>query len=366
MPFNGSGTFTRVMNWVGDATAGFKIKADRHDQEDDNFAAGLSQCLTKDGQTTPTGPIKLGGQRLINVGDPTAAQDAVTRNWVDLNVTGGALIADDPPAAGKVGNLWWDSNSGNLFLRFDDGSSVQWVQVNVASPAAFNGGAFKRTSFTANSNAFQYDETTAYADIECVGGGGGGGSTGGGSGAGLGSAGSGGGGGGYCKRLIPITAAIRAATKTIVVGTAGTPGTNGGDSSYADGTWTIVGEGGLIGATGTHNGTIITKVGGLGGAGSGGYITAGAPGGNGLSFGSTQCGAGASASFPGHGGNSGFGGGGGRATPITASVSPSGTGGGNGFGYGSGGGGGGAVNAVGAASLGGNGNPGIIFITEYR
>ena len=38
MPFNGSGVFQRVRNWVADATAGIKIRADYHDAEDDGFA----------------------------------------------------------------------------------------------------------------------------------------------------------------------------------------------------------------------------------------------------------------------------------------------------------------------------------------
>jgi hypothetical protein len=80
--FNGSGTFQRVRNWVSDAAAGIKIRADYHDSEDDNFAAGLSFCLTKDGQTTPTGDIKLGGWRLTSVGNPINPQDAVTLNYL--------------------------------------------------------------------------------------------------------------------------------------------------------------------------------------------------------------------------------------------------------------------------------------------
>src|SRR5262245_10573486 len=83
MPFNGSGTFNRVRNWVADATAAIKIKADLHDSEDDNFASGLSQCLTKDGQTQPTANIPMNGKKLINLAEPTAAADAATKNYVD-------------------------------------------------------------------------------------------------------------------------------------------------------------------------------------------------------------------------------------------------------------------------------------------
>jgi hypothetical protein len=42
MPFDSNGVFTRVHNWVSDASAAIKIRADRHDEEDNNFASGLS------------------------------------------------------------------------------------------------------------------------------------------------------------------------------------------------------------------------------------------------------------------------------------------------------------------------------------
>ena len=79
MPFDGSGNFNRVMNWVSDAAAGIKIVATRHDSEDDNLAAGLSNTLTKDGQSQPTANIPMNGKRLTNLGAPTAATDAATK-----------------------------------------------------------------------------------------------------------------------------------------------------------------------------------------------------------------------------------------------------------------------------------------------
>jgi len=83
MPFDGSGNFNRVMNWVSDATAGIKIVATRHDSEDDNLAAGLSNTLTKDGQSQPTANIPMNGKRLTNLGAPSAATDAATKAYAD-------------------------------------------------------------------------------------------------------------------------------------------------------------------------------------------------------------------------------------------------------------------------------------------
>jgi len=78
MPFDGSGNFNRVMNWVNDALANIKILATRHDSEDDNFAAGLSNCITKDGQSQPTANIPMNGKRITNLANPVNPQDAMT------------------------------------------------------------------------------------------------------------------------------------------------------------------------------------------------------------------------------------------------------------------------------------------------
>jgi len=57
MAFNGSGTFVRLHNWVDDRNAAIKITADRHDEEDDGLAAGLSACITKNGESTTSALI---------------------------------------------------------------------------------------------------------------------------------------------------------------------------------------------------------------------------------------------------------------------------------------------------------------------
>lgn len=83
MGFNGSGTFIRVHSWQADQAAGTKIRADRMDAEDDGFATGLSNCLTRDGQSAPTAATPWGGQRLTSLGAATADGDALNRLTAD-------------------------------------------------------------------------------------------------------------------------------------------------------------------------------------------------------------------------------------------------------------------------------------------
>jgi hypothetical protein len=102
MSFNGSGTFLInsagqpvVTNTIISSTAFNALTAD--------IGTGLSTCLTKDGQTTPTANIELGGFKLVNVGAPTLSGDALSFGNAatvsnltatgTLNVSGASTIA---------------------------------------------------------------------------------------------------------------------------------------------------------------------------------------------------------------------------------------------------------------------------------
>ena len=55
--FNGSGQYNRYYNWANDKSNGINITASRFDTEDNGFATGLSNTITKDGQQTTTAKI---------------------------------------------------------------------------------------------------------------------------------------------------------------------------------------------------------------------------------------------------------------------------------------------------------------------
>jgi len=101
MAFNGSGVFQRLYNWVNDAAANIKIRADRMDNEMNGFATGLSTCITKDGQTTVTANLPMATFRHTGVGNATARnqyssfaqlQDG-NAAWVDGGGTADAITA---------------------------------------------------------------------------------------------------------------------------------------------------------------------------------------------------------------------------------------------------------------------------------
>src|SRR5690348_12461023 len=94
MPFNGSGTFTRVHNWQQDSAANIDITDSRMDAEDDGFATGLSTAICKDGQTTLTANI------------PFATFHHGPGRWRQCAGRGDAETG--PGRSGSVGGRGWD------------------------------------------------------------------------------------------------------------------------------------------------------------------------------------------------------------------------------------------------------------------
>ncbi|MBR3661774.1 MAG: tail fiber protein [Alphaproteobacteria bacterium] len=83
MPFDSQGKFTRIHSWEQDRINDVDIVSDRHDEEDDNFAEGLSACVCKDGRSVMSGNLNLGGYRINNVADGLAANDVVNKKQLD-------------------------------------------------------------------------------------------------------------------------------------------------------------------------------------------------------------------------------------------------------------------------------------------
>lgn len=77
MAFNGSGVFSRLYNWQTDKLNNIKILASRMDSEMDGMAAGLSNCMTKDGQQTVTADIPMSGFHFTGLGAGASSGDSV-------------------------------------------------------------------------------------------------------------------------------------------------------------------------------------------------------------------------------------------------------------------------------------------------
>lgn len=86
------GVFTRARNWAQDKLNGINPQAALFDQEDDNFASGLNNCVTKDGLNKPSATMDFNTQRLTALGDATGATDALNRQTADARYSLGAVV----------------------------------------------------------------------------------------------------------------------------------------------------------------------------------------------------------------------------------------------------------------------------------
>jgi hypothetical protein len=111
IPYNGAGVFTRLYSFVQDRINGIKINSSRMDGELDGIATALSNCITKDGQTTLTANIPFNGRKITGLGDATADTDALNRQTADaryLRSHGGCRLTR--PSTTTLRLIPWNGN----------------------------------------------------------------------------------------------------------------------------------------------------------------------------------------------------------------------------------------------------------------
>jgi len=104
MPFNGAGVFTRIYSWITDAANGLYVDATRTDTDSDDIADGLTNCITRDGQSPATANIPLGGFKITGLATGTLGTDAVnfTQTFVAPSYTGGVTFSGGLIGTGNV------------------------------------------------------------------------------------------------------------------------------------------------------------------------------------------------------------------------------------------------------------------------
>lgn len=76
-----------------------------------------------------TGKIINAFGPIVLPADPTAALQAATKQYVDAKPSG-ATVSDTAPTGAAVGTLFYESDSGMLFINYNDGDSIQYVAVS--------------------------------------------------------------------------------------------------------------------------------------------------------------------------------------------------------------------------------------------
>lgn len=94
MPFDGSGSFSLIHNWIDDQDANIEIMADRMLQQQQDIANGLSACVTRAGLGAMVGNLPMGGKRITALGAPVMGDDAATKDYVDAGDVAAKAYAD--------------------------------------------------------------------------------------------------------------------------------------------------------------------------------------------------------------------------------------------------------------------------------
>ena len=83
--------------------------------------------------------------------------------WQDSTGGGGAsvTISDTPPAA-SPGDLWWESDTGRLKIRYQDTDSTQWVDVAPPLAPSLSSNAPATASSTGSAGDIRYDSGYVY------------------------------------------------------------------------------------------------------------------------------------------------------------------------------------------------------------
>ena len=125
----------------------------------------------------------LSGTNTIYYRSGTDAWSAVTIGN-GISFSGGALsesvaISDTPPSSPIAGNLWWESDSGILYIYYNDGNTSQWVALTSgggipiglkgvtdgSSAAAGDVGEFIQQNKTASSGSLTVSVIGTYSSI---------------------------------------------------------------------------------------------------------------------------------------------------------------------------------------------------------
>tara|TARA_B100001113_G_scaffold269583_1_gene224326 strand:- start:583 stop:1362 length:780 start_codon:yes stop_codon:yes gene_type:complete len=108
-----------------------------NDQKIETTGAGVSVY----GGTTTTGlstfaSIELDSTLVDIHGQVGAARSVLTSTGAGVswgNINANVFIGDDPPSSSVSGDLWWESDTGALSIRYEDTDSQQWVTITPGS-----------------------------------------------------------------------------------------------------------------------------------------------------------------------------------------------------------------------------------------
>lgn len=116
-------TFAGNRLWDAVAQADRNITSDDHDAHDQDLATGINNCLTKDGQNTPTRNLPMGGFKHTNVND--AANDNEYATFGQLKANRGNIFIDSASVGGTANAITLTPD--NAITSYEEGYSASFV-----------------------------------------------------------------------------------------------------------------------------------------------------------------------------------------------------------------------------------------------
>lgn len=135
MSFDGSGTYTPPADTA--AVSKNFISSSAFNTLINDIAAALTKMICKDGQSTPTANIPLGGNKLTGVGAATALTDAATMtNIVNQNGVFGTAGGTVDVITVTPSPAWTAYATGQMIVFLATGANTGAVTVNVSGLGA--------------------------------------------------------------------------------------------------------------------------------------------------------------------------------------------------------------------------------------
>ena len=169
MSFNGSGTFNLVSG--NPVVTGTTISSTWANNTLSDVASGLSNCITRDGQSVPTANLPMGGYKLTGLAAGTTAGDSARYEQVTsaVAITGGTItgvtinnsaIGGSTPAAGAFTTL---SASSTVTLSGGTANGVLYLNgskaVTSGSVISFDGTTFTSGAHTLSTGNLTFSGT---------------------------------------------------------------------------------------------------------------------------------------------------------------------------------------------------------------
>ena len=135
MSYNGTGTFN--INTSGQpVVTGTTITSTAFNLLTADLANGLTTAITKDGQTTPTANIPMGGFKVTGLGAGTSATDAAQYGQLQANATTIATVTGTDTLTGSLTPALPAYATGNLFSFVASGTNTGAATINLNSLGA--------------------------------------------------------------------------------------------------------------------------------------------------------------------------------------------------------------------------------------